>query len=299
MKSLLTIVAIAMTLVLPSLTAHGVARMNLPPYVVVANPQPAPPSPPPAPPAPPADDNDGVANRDMYGNTLDNCPTVPNGFCSMGESYCDVNRDGAVTATEREAGNQRDSDGDRIGDACDDSDSDGVMDYIDVCPTVDNPPDSSGVQDASVCYDTDGDEVPNNIDNCQDEYNDDQADTDNDGLGDMCDNCRTVENEDQLDTNLDGRGDVCSIDDDNDGIIDEDDNCPLVSNVNQRDTDDNGTGDLCDEGPSPVVNPLPPASLGDDGSCALVPGAPIGAGNLLTVFFWLASGLILAGRKPR
>lgn len=294
MKSLLTLIAITMTLILPSLAAADMYVIDFPPYVVVRNPSPAPPPAPPAPPAPAANDNDGVANHDMYGNTLDNCPTVPNGFCSMGASYCDVNRDGAVTATEREAGNQRDSDGDRIGDACDDSDSDGVMDYIDNCPTVVNP-----TQDASLCYDTDDDEVPNNIDNCQDEYNADQADADNDGLGDMCDNCRTVENEDQLDTNLDGRGDVCSIDDDNDGIIDEEDNCPLVSNVNQRDTDDNGTGDLCDEGPTPVVNPPPPVSRGDDGSCALVHGAPIGAGGFLTVFFWFASGLILAGRKSK
>gem|GEM_PF-3729345 len=72
------------------------------------------------------DDNDGVPNKD------DNCAFVQNPT-------------------------QVDTDGDKIGDACDDdNDNDGIPDKRDNCPTVSNP---------------------------------DQKDTDLDGIGDACDRC--------------------------------------------------------------------------------------------------------------
>jgi len=81
-----------------------------------------------------------------------------------------------------------------------DTDSDGVMDACDNCPTEHNPDqedfDNDLLGDAcDDCTDTDGDGYgnpgfANNTcpdDNCPDHSNPDQTDTDGDGLGDICD----------------------------------------------------------------------------------------------------------------
>ena len=72
---------------------------------------------------------------------------------------------------------QRDSDGDGIGDACE--------------------------------GDEDGDETPDVTDNCPGSANPDQLDSDNDGIGDACDNCPAASNPAQIDRDGDGLGDVC------------------------------------------------------------------------------------------
>ena len=147
-----------------------------------------------------------------------------------------------------------------------DTDSDGVIDLVDNCPTVSNPDqadtDGDGIGDAcDVPTDTDGDGIEDVLDNCPLVPNPDQADSDGDGIGDACDpltdsdgdgiadssdNCPSIANADQADHDGDGIGDICDDDDDNDTVLDTLDNCPLIANPDQLDTDGDGIGDACD-----------------------------------------------------
>ncbi len=106
-----------------------------------------------------------------------------------------------------------------------DSDEDGVNDDIDNCPATPNADqkdtDGDGVGD--VCdVDDDGDEVNDDTDNCPLVANSDQKDSDGDGIGDVCDsdndndtvndesdNCPLVPNPEQADGDEDGKGDAC------------------------------------------------------------------------------------------
>ena len=90
---------------------------------------------------------------------------------------------------------QRDTDGDGQGDACDaltDSDGDGIADSGDNCPAVSNADqgDADGDGQGDACdalTDSDGDGVADSRDNCPAASNPEQRDTDGDGLGDACD----------------------------------------------------------------------------------------------------------------
>jgi subtilisin family serine protease len=122
---------------------------------------------------------------------------------------------------------QTNTDGDAQGDACDpDDDNDGVLDGSDNCPLTANPTQA----------DTDGD---NSGDACD-------PDDDNDGVLDGSDNCPLIANPTQADTDGDTSGDACDPDDDNDGVLDGSDNCPLTANPTQADTDGDTLGDACD-----------------------------------------------------
>jgi len=151
-----------------------------------------------------------------------------------------------------------------------DTDSDGIPDSRDNCPTVSNPDqlDTDGDGLGNACDpDDDNDTVADVSDNCPLVSNPNQLDTDSDGLGNACDpdddndtiadasdNCPLVPNPDQLDTDYDGLGNACDPDDDNDTIADASDNCPLVPNPDQADTDGDGFADACDNCPT-VSNP--------------------------------------------
>lgn len=179
-----------------------------------------------------------IANED--GDTkldpVDNCPSVANS-------------------------DQRDVDGDKIGDACDpDADNDSKLNAVDNCQLKVNADQKDDDQDGlgNAC-----DNTPRG------------QDDDDDGFGAMDDNCPATLNPDQLNSDNDPQGDACD-DDDNDGFsdvaeiaagsnpldansvpppIDTDadgkpdrvDNCPTVSNPNQEDDDGDHIGNVCDD----------------------------------------------------
>lgn len=167
-------------------------------------------------------DGDGVPNAE------DNCPDVANP-------------------------EQEDSDGDGIGDACDDDnpvgtgdpDGDGLASFEDNCPFVSN----AGQEDG------DGDGVGDVCDNCPDLENpahDDPTDCNNDG--DTDDPGEGIR--EQCDRDGDGVGDACDNapddpnpnqeDGDGDGVGDAGDNCPNDFNPDQADLDGDGIGDECE-----------------------------------------------------
>lgn len=182
-------------------------------------------------------------DEDDVGSNNDNCAEVSNADQrdqdgdEVGDA-CDDDLDGDgepnVSDNCADLSNpaQEDADQDGLGDACDtDDDNDGVEDDLDLCPLA---PDYDQL-------DTDGDGIG---DACDDDYEDDY---DGDGVADVLDNCPLVANPDQRDADSDGLGDLCDVDADSDGIMDAVDNCPLVRNIEQIDTDQDGDGDLCDD----------------------------------------------------
>lgn len=78
---------------------------------------------------------------------------------------------------------QTDSDGDGIGDACDNCVNNSNTDQIDS--------DMDGI--GNLCdTDDDGDDIPDSTDNCPLIVNANQMDSDGDGHGDVCDNCPQI-----------------------------------------------------------------------------------------------------------
>jgi FtsP/CotA-like multicopper oxidase with cupredoxin domain len=156
-----------------------------------------------------------------------------------------------------------------------DTDSDGVLDGVDNCPSTanadqadldddgvgdlcDNCPNTANADQAdddldgtgNVCdadFDGDGDGIADISDNCPVTPNSGQEDADLDGVGDVCDNCPINANADQADVDDDGVGDVCEADTDGDGVVDDLDNCPATANADQADADGDGIGDVCDQ----------------------------------------------------
>jgi hypothetical protein len=129
-----------------------------------------------------------------------------------------------------------------------DTDRDTVPDSTDNCPIRPNTQqaDSDGNGIGDLCEDSDGDTVPDVEDNCPVHLNTDQLNSDEDVYGDLCDVCPFV-TDDQTDTDGDGDGDACDLDRDDDGVENLVDNCPIIFNpAPQSDIDADGLGDVCD-----------------------------------------------------
>jgi len=147
-----------------------------------------------------------------------------------------------------------------------DTDSDGVSDNRDNCPSTSNSNqlDTDGDGSGDACdSDDDNDGVPDSTDVFPLDPNE-TVDTDNDGIGDNRDNCPSTPNSDHFDTDNDGSGDACDSDDDNDGVPDSTDKFPLNAS-DSVDTDNDGMGNNFEN--TYGLNPLAPgdASLDTDG----------------------------------
>lgn len=165
-------------------------------------------------------DGDGLLDE------VDNCPIHPNA-------------------------DQRDLDGDGLGDVCDDDmDGDGVLNAVDNCLTVPNvdqrDSDSDGRGDAC-SDDLDGDGIVNANDRCPETPEDrdgwedadgcPERDNDSDGIDDVDDACpNRAEDRDDFEDD-DGCPDI---DNDGDGIFDSVDVCPLEPEDFDNDRDADG-----------------------------------------------------------
>lgn len=167
-----------------------------------------------------------------------------------------------------------DTDGDGVVDCLDlcpgfadsvDTDGDSVPDGCDICPGYDDRIDADGDAVPDGCdlcagfddrLDTDADGVPDCLDAC--------TDSDGDGFGNpgfaanSCpdDNCPYLFNPFQIDSDADQVGNGCDncpntgnlsqLESDGDGVGDACDNCPYQFNPTQGDVDGDGTGNVCD-----------------------------------------------------
>lgn len=121
--------------------------------------------------------------------------------------------------------NNRDADGDGIGDICDN------------CQDVDR---NGFCDDNEPCADRDDDSICDAADLCPNTSSVNNQDVDADGIGDICDSCQDINGDGYCD------GQEPCADGDNDGICDEADLCPITVSLNNNDTDADGIGDVCD-----------------------------------------------------
>jgi hypothetical protein len=198
-------------------------------------------------------DSDGIFDY------KDNCPYVSNPDQAdwdkwmgegLGDKCDDSDGDGVMDSEDTCPLDPSIKDG-----TLEDVDEDGFPDVCDNCPYVFNPDqkDTNGNSVGDHCEDIDGDGIPNIspgkvckkadlgnegciIDNCPSVVNPDQYDEDSDLFGNACDNCDNYPNPEQWDYDNDGEGYPCDEDDY--------DVCPSVPGI-QNDEDDCPPSELC------------------------------------------------------
>jgi hypothetical protein len=222
---------------------------------------------------------DANADGKPDGDAVDNCPLVRNGDCDKDPRNCDIDRSCDLPSAppqcvpskqELEAGFQSDWNRDDIGDACADTDQDGVLDYLDNCRSTYNPN-----QDPDACADADKDGVEDPVDNCPAIYNPDQVDTDRDGVGDACDNCPYTANPVQTQV-------VCGPN-----------NSP---NPSISPTQGPGSGVTGGAGVDDSMQLIQGNGFGNGGGCALCADA---RANAAPAFLFLLAAMLLAFRARR
>ncbi len=148
-----------------------------------------------------------------------------------------------------------------------DSDSDGIPDSTDNCPSIPNASQTN----------SDGDAFGNACDNCIAVTNASQANSDGDSHGDVCDNCPLVSNANQANFDGDAMGDVCDPDDDNDGKPDGSD--PDDDNDRVTDVDEALCGGTTPSSLRPERIDGALAGVDDDGDTVIDEALPGGATN--------------------
>ncbi|MBI4719270.1 MAG: right-handed parallel beta-helix repeat-containing protein [Planctomycetes bacterium] len=207
----------------------------------------------------------------------------------------DCNRNGTLDVCDIAARVSGDCDRNGVPDECgctDDRDGDAVLDLCDNCPAIFNPDqrdgNGDGIGDAcrasagggGGCIDGDDDTVCDLVDNCPGIANAGQRDSDGDGFGDACDFCTNTSSTINQDRDGDGLGDDCDPcpatlkpapglcgcaapdeDSDGDGVLDCQDACPGAGAVGAVTADGCPLGAT---GPRPEPEPEPEPEPGQD-----------------------------------